>query len=270
MKNLKIYFVSTAVLFTLLFFSCTSESTISDFSSSQQDINIRNVAVNHGLLLPNETQFANDHESINFTLPAGYNLIGYDDNGQSRSSTSGSLTCTCETAGSTGKCSPTETKNTVGCNTEKSNSCPECKGKLTSISTNGSHELTEYYVKTPSNQSTTYSLFSDIRAAVDLDEWSNLSWLDITNIDESEIQEMLDYAWEDHIETEPTVDILMVSSAGKFTMQIPATSLEGGNIYTSTGKLSCSGCNNACTLKKAAFGKVRYCDGCNSGCTISW
>ena len=162
---------------------------------------------------------------------------------------------------------PQKPKKTVGCNTEKANPCPECKGKVTNSK---DHQLKEYYIKTPEDESTEFSLLSDIRGALDIAEWNATDWLDIAQIDQSELDDIIDYAWSDYEEGDEVVEVLMLSSSGKFSLQMPFSSLEAGNMYSAVGKTTCSGCNGSCVLKKAALGKVRYCDGCTSGCTISW
>lgn len=264
---LKFFTIFGFIVFTM--FSCSDSANILQ-EEEEISVSLRNAEINYGLVLPNETLLNHNSNSIEFTLPNEYTLLGIDQQGVARATGGGKLTCTCETAGSTGKCTPTETDKTVGCNTEKSNPCPSCKGTVSATSLNASYVLDEYYIQVSVDESASFALFSSIRACQDFEEWNSSDWLDLETADLSEIQTIIDYAWEGHNEGARVVDVLMVSEVGKFTLEIPQASLEAGNIYTATGKTTCSGCDGKCKLKKAAFGKVRYCDGCTSGCSISW
>ena len=259
-------------IFVFLVFVLLSCSENVNIMQDESDIstNLRNAEMNYGLALPNETVLNHNTNFIEFTLPQDYYLLGFDEQGVARATGGGKLTCTCETAGSTGACTATETDKTVGCNTEKSNPCPTCKGTVSATSLSGTYKLVEYYIQVPIDQSTSFSLFSEMRACEDLEEWNSADWLNSETADLAEINTIINYVWEGHDEGSKVIDVLMISEAGKFTLEVPQASLEAGNIYTATGKTTCSGCDGKCKLKKAAFGKVRYCDGCASGCSISW
>lgn len=266
---LLVFIISASII------ACNKSVSHEDVPTNDSLVSFRSASDNLGIKLPDNAIIEIFDGYATFTLPSDYRLIGISSDDQERVSGGGKLTCDCLSAD--GNCTATETDKTVGCNTEKSKPCSECKGTVSSLVGTTEYTLKEFYIQKVSDETTSFMVFSSTRASLDLNEWNAMSWYSSGDLElENEIKEILAFAWDGFAFNVKTIDVLMVSEAGKFFMEIPFESIEAGNIYTNlnttegTTKTTCSGCSGNCVLKKAAFGKVRYCDGCDSGCTISW
>jgi hypothetical protein len=221
-------------------------------------------------------------------LPKGVRFVGFDETGRAEVASSGSYTCTCETAD--GTCTPFIAGSSVGCTTDVDKGCSKCSGKKATSLTYFNGFAKAYYVHdaTPTDKGFLDG-FAEIQAVRDVYSLVNIPPVDEEILNSRDVEDAIAKITE-NLEYNKELDF----SGGKIPegyslvpviikehlayLVVPQAKVEAGMIECLTlsfdsdlySSVSCSGCNSTCKLDTKAFGQVKYCAGCKSGCTISW
>lgn len=195
------------------------------------------VAIWAGLIFPPGTTFQETDESVRFTLPAGYTLVGNSNaSGAAVFATNGSVTCMCTASSSV--CKPLRAGWQIGCTTDEKAPCSTCEMAVKSRVGDTDIELANYFIKTPDNNTTGLAYFADNRPILTIEEWNNTPFITQAEMQSSSvstaIDEALAAAWGERSVQAPAVQKVTVPylvGGKKVILTVPLDAVDAGMMY---------------------------------------
>lgn len=252
--------------------------------------------------LPRGTTFKAENGMVNFYLPTGYKMMGYDATTNQLVSVKG-YTCTC--SDDTKKCQSFIAGDMVGCATSQTDPCPKCTGTNSSLEKKSMQQFDMLYLIHPEEATEeekrwamSWECLIPIRQIRSVKELIEMPMIDQTDLHSEVFVKALKTVIEHTFPNgfEPVECNVIPKGTSLFAMQYngkkffllgpseAATpgiiellpmftnikSLKNDEEMDAAGKVYCSGCSGKCKVKSEYGGLLKYCDGCPSGCTIHY
>lgn len=295
-------FSLTAILMLALSSCSEKESALETYGSIGELVqNLdSNQVISWMVTLPKGSTCKASNGFVNIILPEGYEILGYSSVTNKLASAS-SYTCTCSSSDKS--CTPFVAGDQVGCSTNKENPCPKCTGVSSPSLPTSLQQFDMLYLVhkvTHPVEKMGLEAFALILPVTNPQELVDLPMIEGKDLESREfgvaIRDIADYTYPEGIKNAeggkiPKGSSLVVVKYNykKFFLLVPSSMVEEGMIEVmpmnrsiskayfnpnyeleTEGNISCTGCNEQCTLQSAALGQIKYCGGCSSGCTIHY